>query len=70
MKVFVIFFWENETECSVNLGAYTSSKKALKAIPTFFETREYEYGRRPNSEGDIIIYTNCGQYLVQTLKVQ
>ena len=70
MKVFVIFFWEVDTGCSVNLGAYTSPEKALEAIPSFFEAREREYFRRPNSLGDVIVYTNCGRYLVQTLTVQ
>jgi len=70
MKVFVIFFWEDNTGCSTNLGAYTSPEKALEAIPSFFEVGEHEYFRRPNSLGDMIVYTNCGQYLVETLTVQ
>ena len=69
MKVFVIFFWD-DTGCSVNLGAYTSPEKALEAIPSFFEEHEHEHFRRPNSLGDMIVYTDCGQYLIETLTVQ
>lgn len=68
MKVYIILFTDDEG-CAVNLGAFASKSKALCTISKWFDEGERYLNKREFNDS-IMIYTNQGEYLIQSMTVQ